>query len=105
MLFSILSIVLSIQYYDADYVGKRKIATACLILIFGISIIESNMEVNLVVVTVFRYRAQVELEKAQNILDKEEGIHSSGKTWQIGMEMVILLFQPYFFVNGICLIS
>lgn len=51
-------------------------------------------------VTVFRYKAQMELEKAQRILDEEEGIQSSGKTWQIAIEMIILLFQPYFFLNG-----
>ena len=51
--------------------------------------------------TFFRYKAQVELEKAQRILDEQEGIHSSGKTWQIVMEMFILLFQPYYFLNDI----
>lgn len=42
LLFSIMSIVLSVLYYDADYAGKSMIATACLILIFGISLIESK---------------------------------------------------------------
>ena len=42
LLFSIMSIVLSELYYDADYVGKTRIAESCLILILVILVIEST---------------------------------------------------------------
>jgi hypothetical protein len=39
----------------------------------------------LVVVTIFRYKAQIELEKSQKIIDEEETIVSSGKSYNLAL--------------------
>jgi hypothetical protein len=51
-------------------------------------------------VTVFRYRAQVALEKSQKILDEEENLVSSGKIYNVLIEIILLLLQPYPFLNS-----
>lgn len=48
----------------------------------------------------FRYLAQIELEKCQKILGNEETIISSGKSYSLALEIFILLLQPYIFLNG-----
>ena len=47
-----------------------------------------------------RYKAQIELEKSQKILDEEETIMSSGKSGSLILEIIVLLLQPYTFFNG-----
>lgn len=49
--------------------------------------------------TVVRYQAQIELEKSQKILDEEETIVTSGKSGNMILEIVVLLFQPYPFLD------
>lgn len=51
------------MYYDADYVGKTKIALYCLRFTDIITILESNTYIdhNLVFVTFLRYHAKVQL--------------------------------------------
>lgn len=44
--------------------------------------------------------AQVDLEKSQRILEQEESLRSSGKLKYIIMETLVLLFQPYSFLNS-----
>ena len=41
-----MNIMLSVTYYDSDYVGKANIANWCLILTDIISIIQSNKNIN-----------------------------------------------------------
>lgn len=53
-----------------------------------------------VIVTVFRYKAQVQLEISQKILEENDGVFSSGKINQIVFETFLLLIQPYSFLNG-----
>ncbi len=53
------------------------------------------------IVTIFRYKAQIELEKSQKILDEEENLFTSGKIYNVLLEIFILILQPYSFLNGI----
>lgn len=55
-----------------------------------------------VVVTVLRYQAVVQLEISETELSKFDTIFSAGK-YEIIIEIVILLMQPYPFFNSTCL--
>lgn len=59
--FSILNIVLSVLYYDADFTGKNNIASVCLRFTDIVTVIESIIFYNLVIVTIMRYHAKVQL--------------------------------------------
>ncbi len=56
-----MDIILSLLYYDSDYLKKEEIAKWCLTLTDPITLIESNNLLDLVIVTIFRYKAQVQL--------------------------------------------
>lgn len=84
--------MLTIFYYEADYQKKSTIANFCLHFIFTLLIIE-------LIVTIFRYKAQIELEKSQKILDEEENLFTSGKIYNVLLEIFILILQPYSFLN------
>lgn len=55
---------------------------------------------NIVPITWLRYRACVELEIKQRLLFEFEDIYSSGKLSKMLVEMAVLCFQPYPFLQG-----
>lgn len=68
---------------------------------FATLFIESKSIFTLVIITVYRYKAQVALEKSQKILDIEETIFTSEKGASLFLEIFILTLQPYPFLENV----
>jgi hypothetical protein len=54
-----MSIFLSVIYSDADYKEKKEVASICMLFMQVILVAESKSFLNLVAVTIARYKAQI----------------------------------------------